>query len=540
MESPPLTVGPWIRSLAERSGAHELIVQDQRRISYAEAEEASARLALALVARGATKGSRVGVLLPNGPDWVVAFLAAARIGAVTVPINTFFQARELGWMLRHADVQLLLAAPRFLSHDYLARLEEIAPGLAAGATAPLRLAELPHLRRVLVLGGERAPRWAEPAAPLLAGPRDDAFLRALEAQVSPADPLLILYSSGSTADPKGAVHGQGAVLRHSHALFSARAVRPDDRVWSPMPFFWVGGLVFALLGNLHAGATTLCEEVFDPERTLRFLERERATLAFGWPHFGKALAEHPSRRERDLSALRGGNLPDILPDEVCPADPELRANALGMTETLGPHTWGGSGRLPERLRASFGSALPGIEHKVVDPATGATLPPGETGEICVRGYSVMQGLYKRERGETFDADGFYHTGDAGRFDESGILFFTGRLGELIKSGGANVTPAEVEAVLAAQPEVREAYVVGVPDAERGEAVAAAVVLAEGARLEADALRARVKRELAAYKVPRLVHFAAPGTLPFTDSGKIDKRRLRALLAASDGAPTTPA
>jgi acyl-CoA synthetase (AMP-forming)/AMP-acid ligase II len=162
------------------------------------------------------------------------------------------------------------------------------------------------------------------------------------------------------------------------------------------------------------------------------------------------------------------------------------------------------------------------------------------GELCVRGYSVMQGLHKVPREETFDADGFYHTGDAGRFDESGILYFAGRLGELIKSGGANVTPAEVEAVLAAQPEVREAYVVGVPDAERGEAVAAAVVLAEGARLEADALRARVKRELAAYKVPRLVHFAAPGTLPFTDSGKIDKRRLRALLAASAGAPTRPA
>ena len=527
----PLTVGAWIRRLAERHGERELIVQDARRLRFAEAEDASARLALALVERGATKGSRVGVLLPNGPDWVVAWLAAARIGAVAVPLNTFFQARELGYVLRHADVQLLLAAPRFLSHDYLARLAEIAPALAADAAVPLRLPELPHLRRVLVFG-DAARSWAEAAAPLLEAPRDDAFLRALEEQVSPADPLLILYSSGSTADPKGAVHSHGAVIRHSYALARARAVRGDDRVWSPMPFFWVGGLVFALLGNLHAGACTLCEEAFDPERTLRFLERERATLAIGWPHFGKALAEHPSRRERDLSALRGGNVPDILPEAICPLDPELRANALGMTETCGPHTWGGQGRLPEALRGSFGTALPGIEHKIVDPASGATLPEGELGEICVRGYSVMQGLHKVAREETFDADGFYHTGDAGRFDARGVLYFTGRLGELIKSGGANVTPAEVEAVLAAQPEVREAYVVGVPDAERGEAVAAAVVLAEGARLGADALRARVKRELAAYKVPRLVYFAAPGTLPFTDSGKIDKRRLRALLAAS--------
>ena len=504
-------------------------MQDARRLRFAEAEDASARLALGLLARGVAKGARVGVLFPNGPDWVVAFLAAARIGAVAVPINTFLQARELGFLLRHADVQALLLAPRFLSHDYLARLLEIAPGLGAGAAAPHRLSELPLLRHVFVSEAAGAPSWAEPLAPLLATPRDDAFLRAVEAQVAAADPLAILYSSGSTGAPKGAVHGHGAVLRHSLALSRARDVKETDRAWSPMPFFWVGGLVFALLGNLHAGACTLCEAVFDPEATLRFLERERATLAIGWPHFGKALAEHPSRAERDLSALRGGNVPDILPEEVCPKDPELRANALGMTETCGPHTWGGQGRIPEALRGSFGTALPGIEHKVVDPASGAPLPAGQTGELCVRGYSVMQGLHKVVRERVFDADGFYHTGDAGWFDTRGVLYFTGRLGELIKTGGANVTPSEVEAVLVAQPEVAEAYVVGVPDAERGEVVAAALVLAPGARLETEALRARLRRELAAYKVPRLVHFAAPGSLPFTDSGKIDKRRLRALL-----------
>jgi acyl-CoA synthetase (AMP-forming)/AMP-acid ligase II len=299
-----------------------------------------------------------------------------------------------------------------------------------------------------------------------------------------------------------------------------------------MPFFWVGGLVFALAANMTVGACTLCEAAFEPERTLRFLERERATIAIGWPHFGKALAEHPSRRERDLSSLRAGNVPDILPDAVCPADPELRTNALGMTETCGPHTWGGQGRLPETLRGTFGTALPGVEHKVVDAATGATLAPGEVGEICVRGYSLMQGLHKVPREHTFDSDGFYRTGDAGSFDAHGVLRFRGRLGELIKTGGANVTPSEVEAVLAAVPGVAEAYVVGVPDPERGEVVAAAVVPAAGAQLDAEALRAFAKRELAAYKVPRVLHLAAPGTLPFTDSGKIDRRRLRTLLAGT--------
>jgi acyl-CoA synthetase (AMP-forming)/AMP-acid ligase II len=529
----PPTVASWIRRLAERCGARELVVADGRRTSFAEAEDRSARLALALRERGGAKGARVGVLLPNGPEWVIAWLAAARAGAVAVPINTFFQARELGFVLRHADVAVLVTASRFLTHDYLGRLEEIAPALAAGARAPLRLPELPQLRHVVAFGAPGRP-WAEPAEALFETPRDEELLRALEAEVAPADPMAILYSSGSTGDPKGAVHSHGAVIRHSRALARARDVREDDRVWSPMPFFWVGGFVFALLADMHAGACTLCEETFDPERTLRFLERERATVAIGWPHFGKALAEHPSRRERDLSALRGGNVPDILPDEVCAKDPELRPNALGMTETCGPHTWGGSGRLPEALRGSFGTALPGVEHKVVDPATGAVLGPSEVGEICVRGYSVMLGLHKLEREQVFDRDGFYHTGDAGCFDARGVLFFKGRLGETIKSGGANVTPSEVEAVLAAMPEVKEAYVVGVPDAERGEAVAAAVVLAAGARLDAQELRGRAKRELAAYKVPRLVHFAAPGTLPFTDSGKIDKRRLREMLRKGSG------
>jgi acyl-CoA synthetase (AMP-forming)/AMP-acid ligase II len=341
--------------------------------------------------------------------------------------------------------------------------------------------------------------------------------------------MLILYSSGSTADPKGAVHAHGSVLRHSAALGQLRGVREDDRMWSPMPFFWVGGLVFSLLGAMHAGACVLVEDVFDPGRTLALLERERATAAVGWPHFGKALVEHPEFPKRDLSPLRAGNIPVLLPPEICPADPELRPNGLGMTETCGPHTYTGEGALPEERRGCFGPAVSGVEHKVVDPASGAVLPPGAVGEICVRGYSLMQGLYKVERSETFDADGFYHTGDAGFFTPDGLLYFKGRLGEMIKTAGANVTPSEVESVLTAMPEVKAAYVVGVADATRGENVAAAVVLEPGASLAPEAIRQRTKDLLAAYKVPRHVWVTTMDALPFTDSGKIDKRRLRAQL-----------
>jgi acyl-CoA synthetase (AMP-forming)/AMP-acid ligase II len=526
-----------LRTLAERFGPRELIVADGRRLGYAEAEERSARLARSLLAAGAGKGTRVGICFPNGVEWVLAWLATARIGALAVPLNTFFKARELAWILRHSDVSILLTTASFLGHDYLGRLEEAAPELRHGHPGRLRVPALPYLRAVHAWGAEAGslPVWAQAGEALEAGPDDpavdDALLRAVEAEVRPADPMMILYSSGSTADPKGAIHGHGSMIRHAWNLAHLRGVRPDDRAWSPMPFFWVGGLVFSLLGTMHAGACLLTEAAFEPGRTLELLERERATAAVGWPHFGKALVEHPDFPRRDLGALRAGNVPKLLPPEVCPPDPELRPNGLGMTETCGPHTYTGEGPLPEALRAAFGPAVPGAEHKVVDPETGAPLEAGKSGEICVRGPSLMLGLYKLEREQVFDADGYYHTGDLGFFTPEGILFFQGRRGEMIKSGGANVTPSEVESVLAGLPEVKEAFVVGVADPQRGENVAAAVVLEPGAALSPEELRAHAKAQLAAYKVPRHVVVAAHDDLPFTATGKIDKRRLRALLEA---------
>jgi acyl-CoA synthetase (AMP-forming)/AMP-acid ligase II len=360
---------------------------------------------------------------------------------------------------------------------------------------------------------------------------DAAFLKEVESCVAPADPMVIIYSSGSTADPKGAIHTHGAVIRHSFNLNGFRDLTPEDRIFSPMPFFWVGGFVFTLLAAMHAGAFMICEEAFEAGETLELLERERATIVAGWPHYSRAMADHPTFGQRDLSSVRSGNLYEILPDAVRPQDPELRSNSLGMTETCGPHTIEWMDRdLPEELRSTFGRSAPDVEHKIVDPETGATLPAGEEGEICVRGYNVMQGLYKVEREDAFDADGFYHTGDSGSFNADGWLFFKGRQGDLIKTAGANVTPREVEVVMDAYPEIKASFVVGVPDPDRGQNVAAAVILKHGAELSAEDLRDRLRAELSAYKVPRHTFFYGDGELPFTDSGKIDKGRLAELLA----------
>ncbi len=534
-----LTSGAFIRAKAALHPDRILIKRDPGALTYAEADLRSRRLARGLLATGVGKGTRVGILLPNSPDWVLAWLATTRIGAQAVLLNTFSAPRELGWLLRHADVSTLLTAGRFLNADYPERLETYAPALSEAVAGNIHIPALPYLREVRCWHDESPRRaWTSGGALELealaeASPEiDDAFLAEIEREVRPADPMVVVYSSGSTAEPKGAIHTHGTVLRHAHNLNQQRDLLETDRVYSPMPFFWVGGLVFTLVAAMDVGCTLHVEDVFEPGRILDLIERERITLVAGWPHYGKAMAEHPSFGERDISSVRAGNLYDLLPAEARPADPELRHGSLGMTETCGPHTFGAMDvDLPEKLRGSFGQAVSGIEHQIVDPLTGEALEAGAFGEIAVRGYSIAQGLYKLEREQVFTPDGYYRTGDGGYFDSEGHLFFRGRLGEGIKTAGANVTPREVELVLEAWPEVMSAHVVGVPHADRGENVAAAVLLREGAAVTREELRARLREDLSAYKMPRHVYFLSPQELPMTDTGKLDRRRLKALLVA---------
>jgi acyl-CoA synthetase (AMP-forming)/AMP-acid ligase II len=523
----------FIQTRLESYSDRPLVLLGDHRLSYGEAARDSARLARGLLASGVGKGTRVGLLMPNGPDWIVAWLAATRIGAVLVPLNTFYMPKELGWVIHHADVHTLLTSARFLNNDYLERLESFAPDLRL-QTPEIFVPELPLLRQVFVWG-ECDRAWVKTASALGASADasalvDGSFLESVEACVTPADPMIVIYSSGSTADPKGAIHSHGAIVRHAYNLNSFRDLTAEDRVFSPMPFFWVGGFVFTLMSAMHAGAFMLCEEVFEPGETLALLERERATVVAGWPHYSKAMIEHPSFAERDLSSIRSGNLYDVLPEDVRPKDPELRSNSLGMTETGGPHSIDRMDvDLSESLRGSFGHSVPSITHKIVDPTSGKNVSPETDGEICVRGYSVMQALHKVEREQAFDAEGFYHTGDGGHLDADGVLFFKARLGDMIKTAGANVTPREVELALESIDPVKSAYVVGVPDPARGQNVASAVVLKQGREASGEELRTALRAELSAYKVPRHFLFYRDRDLPFTDSGKIDKRSLTEML-----------
>ena len=526
------TAAEFINHVAHEWGDRDLAVLEDRRLTFRQAEIESARLAKALLASGVRAGRHVGLLAPNGPDWIVGWLAATRIGALVPLLNTYYKPRELAWVLAHSEIETLLTVDSHLGHDYAERLESIAPGLADQRPGEIRLESHPALRTVW-MWGDGAPSWAGRAHELLARADEvsDNDLFEAEASVRPNDAMVVIYTSGSESEPKGVIHSHGGVISHPFNLLPFRDLQPGDVAYTPMPLFWVGGLTYTLLSCMHAGATVVFEAKFDPGPTLELIERERVTHVIGWPHMAKALTEHPTFADRDLSSVRGGSLDALLPEELRIGDPELRANSLGMTESLGPHSIEmiGSELAPDK-RGSFGRSVPGIQHRIVDPVSGKDQPPCEMGEIWIKGYSLMLGLLKKKRADVFTRDGWFRTGDAGYLDADGHLYFKGRMGDQIKSSGMNISPREIELVIEEQPEIMHAFVVGVPHPDRGEDVAAAVVLRPDHFVEPGELRTRIKAEMSSYKVPRHVAtFDSPQDLPWLDSGKIDRQALRQTL-----------
>jgi acyl-CoA synthetase (AMP-forming)/AMP-acid ligase II len=287
-----------------------------------------------------------------------------------------------------------------------------------------------------------------------------------------------------------------------------------------------------LLAALVSGAGAVTQERFEPGEALDLIERERVTQVSCWPNAARQIADHPTFAGRDLRSVRGGTLVEALPPEHRPPSADSAPNVLGMTETGGPHTGSDDpyAPLPVSLRGTMGRPLPGMEHVVIDLQTGMELPPGEEGELLLRGTFLMDGFYKRERHETFSRDGWYATGDLGWFGADGHLRFTGRRTAMIKTGGSNVSPAEVEAALVQLPGVREAFVFGIPAGERGEDVAAVVVPEGPDPMEPAALTASLRTVLSGYKIPRRLRIVEEKHLPKLPTGKIDVTSLRGLFA----------
>ena len=529
-----VTASGLIRSVGERWGDRVLVILGAERVTYREIEYRSAELAKALLGQGVTAGTRMGLLAPNGPDWVVAWLAMTRIGAVATLLSTYARPPEMSWALDHAGVEVLFSASHYLDRNYPEELETAVPELATQRLREIQLKSHPDLS-LIYLWDDADRQWAGTVEDLVEdmGETSDTDLVHAEATVTPASPMVVMYTSGSTAEPKGVIHSHGAVVQHPYNLLPFHDLVPGDVLYTPMPLFWVGGLAYTLISAMHAGATVVFEERFEPGATLDLIERERVTHVIGWPHMSRALTEHPSFQDRDLSAVRGGSLDALLPANRRVGDPELRANSLGMTESLGPHSIELIGSaLPENKRGSFGRAVPGIEHRIVDPSTGDDVTPGELGEIWIRGYSLMLGVLGKANHEVFTSDGWYQTGDVGYIDADGHLYFKGRMGDQIKTSGMNVTPREVELAIEEQPEVMHAFVTAVDHEERGQDVAAAVVFRPGRSVDVEEVKNRLRESLSSYKVPRhIATFISPDDLVWLESGKIDLRALTEMLSA---------
>ncbi|MER7687232.1 class I adenylate-forming enzyme family protein [Streptomyces sp. NPDC097610] len=503
-----------LRRAADRFGDDDYIVLPDRRISFRQAEVASRRLAKELLASGAGKGTRVGIHLPSGPEWAVAFLAVTRIGAIAMPFSTLYRPPELRTAIRTGDVSVLVSAPTLLGKDNETLLEDAICGLVGSSPGRLHDPEVPHLRSIR-LTGRSTRAWAErfdirtEDGDEEIGGVDDRLLQAVEAEVTPADPGVVVFTSGTTADPKAVVHSQGAVLRKTapkadaalNAIFGGR-------VLCLMPFFWIGGMQ-EMLAALQSGAAILTLERLDAAAGLELGRREGATSVMGNPQTMRSLLG-----STDLESV----IPTLreLPKRPWDGPPSSRGqvpNGIGMTETFGG--W---------------NSVRGFECRVVDPVTGDILGEGEVGEFQVRGYSLMQGLYKRERDEVFTLDGFYATGDLG-YVEKGQFYFSARLKDMIKTKGANVAPAEVETVLNRPPDVRVSFVVGLPHEAYGEHIVAAVVAESGHTIDPEALLAECRAALSPFKVPTDIHILAETDIPMLASNKPDRRAIATLLAA---------
>jgi fatty-acyl-CoA synthase len=525
------TLGAFLDATVARHPAREAVAFAPRdtvvaRLTWAELRAASREAAKKLVAAGVGKGTRVGFLCPNRLEWLPIAFGALRIGAVLVPLSTLWKRDEIAYALTHADVSVLLLRPAFLKHDYLAALQGIVPELAGARPGALRAVRVPALRRVILLEGSAAgtERWADLPADV-----DDAVLDALEAAVAPVDWATIFFTSGTTAQAKAVLHAHAALTTSGRRIGESLGVTPDDAWWGHMPLFWSGGFIIGALATIAGGGRLVLQETVDAASALTLLERERCTIMAGW-HQAGPLLEHPAFDARRLFLKKGSN--HALATRLLGPD-HVAVGMYGMSETATCVTCARFDDPVAVRRETFGRPLPGMEVRIVDEG-GRPVVPGETGEILVKGPTLMEGYYRVPRAQTFDAGGFFKTGDLGYLDAGGCLHFATRVKDVIKTAGVNVAAVEVEQVLAAHAAVKTAAVVGVPHPSRGENVTAFVVLRPGAVASAEDLQAFCRDTLASYKVPRHVFVIPEAELPLTASGRAEKGALRRRAQAALG------
>jgi fatty-acyl-CoA synthase len=520
------TIPDLLDELAARQPDHELIVGGGERLSYAETRRRARGLAKGLRRLGVAAGDRVALVMTNRPEWLLIDFAVTMLGATLVPISTWSRPRELEYVLAHCGVTTLITLPRLGAQRFLDAVGEM------GGPGGRRL---PDLRRVVGAGGDLpAGTIALDDVTEMGRAVPDAEIDAAQRSVTPEDVACILYTSGTTSTPKGVQLRHGGLIENMWNIGERQHLTPADRMWMGISLFWSFGCANALVAVMSHGGTLVLQEQLDAGEALALIERERCTVYYGTPNIALALTEHPDRPQRDLSSLRTGAAigPPAAMQMVMDLGAREICNVYGLTECYGNCSVTDAHDAPEVRLTTVGYPLPGMEIRVVDRESRNPLPAGEIGEILVRGL-LTPGYYRdpEKNAAAFDGDGFLLTGDLGFIGDDGRLRFRGRIKEMVKTGGINVAPLEVEEVLLSHPAVEQAYVVGLPDARKEEILVAVVVARPGRDVDPVALRALCREALAAYKVPQEIHVMAREALPVTSTGKIQKFRLAETLAA---------
>jgi fatty-acyl-CoA synthase len=530
-----LTLSGWFRTVCEQGGEAEALVfyegglatGERINWSYAELWERANEVARALIATGTGKGTRVGILMTNRPEFIAATFGTALAGGVATPISTFSTPAELEYLLQISGVSVLLLERQVLKKDFAQIVADFDP------------AGLPFLDEIVSIGGGADPAmdWEAFLARGDDVPQSEVDARA--ATNTPADPGALFFSSGSTARPKGILSSHRGVTLQLWRWAGWYEAKPGElRVWPANGFSWSGNFGMCLGGAFTRGGSIVLQSTFDPEEALSLMEREKVTFLNAWPHQWGALIGAKNWSSTDLSSL-------IYMDSKSPiaAHPTINtawrepAAAYGNTETFTLSSAYPANTPDEVTGGSHGVPCHGNTFKIIDPMTGETLRIGERGEMCVKGPTMMIGYLGIPLDETLDSEGFLRTGDGGWFDDQGRLHWEGRLNDIIKTGGANVAPVEIDTVMKKMPGVKAVQSVGVPHDLLGELVVACVVPHDGAGLTEAGVQGFAKETLASYKVPRRVLFFAEEDLELTGSSKIktaDLRKMASKRLAEEG------
>lgn len=527
------TIGGYLQEVAERFGDAEAVVFNEggKRLSwtYAELLERSIEVAKALVAGGLGKEERVGILMTNRPEFLSGFFGTALAGGVAVALSTFSTEEELDHLLASSGVSVLLFETQVLKKDFAAVLTTLEPFIDCDKSGRLSSERFPYLHRVVGLGASTHGAMESWQDFLRSGScTSSECIGARAARVSPTDPGGIFFSSGTTSLPKGIAHDQRAFAIQWWRWPRVFAMREPVRSWTGNGFFWSGNISMVLGTALSTGGAVILQRFFDADEALRLIEEENVTFANGRPHQWARLQSAPGWADADLSSLRYVPRGELLEQHPTVSMDWQLPMSFGTTETMSICTSLDADVPVDDYQGSCGAPLPGNVLKIVDPITRSVVPVGQSGEMCIKGPTLMSGYLGKSAEQCFDPEGFYCTGDGGRVDAEGRFFWEGRLTAMIKTGGANVAPEEVDDIVGNWPGVKRSQTVGVADELLGEKVVCCIVPIDGQQVDLSGLEDLLKSRLASFKQPKSYLICTEEEFAITGNEKIKPAEIRAM------------